>query len=96
VPRVVSYPFRLASDGGVASVDQDAEQADLEEIATVILTVRGERALVPAFGIGDPAFVGLSAPEVVAAVTRWTPHVVTGVTVAPDGPSTQRATVSIQ
>jgi len=92
----MSYPFRLALDGGIATVDQNAEQADIEEVAVLLLTVRGERALVPAYGIEDPAFVGIRAPEVVAACTRWTPLVVTGVDVSTDGPTTQRAKVTIR
>lgn len=96
MPRVLSYPFRLSTDGGLATVDQDSDQADTEEVAMVLLTVRGERALVPGFGIEDPAFGGLRAPEVIAAVTRWVPGVtVTDVAVSADSDTTQRASVSL-
>lgn len=94
--RVLSYPFRVGTDGSLGTVDEATDQADVEEVAMVLLTVRGERPLVPAYGIEDPAFVGIRAPEVVAACTRWTPLVVTSVDVSADGPTTQLARVTIR
>lgn len=93
---MLSYPFRVGPDGGVATVEGDSEQADTEEVAVLLLTVRGERPLLIGYGIEDPTFAGIRAPEVMSAISRWVPAVtVTGVSVQAEGVTTQRATVSL-
>jgi phage baseplate assembly protein W len=73
--RILSYPFRIAGAGVVATVEQNSDQADTEQVAALVLTRLGERPLVPAFGLRDPAFVGIDSSELVAAVARWGPPV---------------------
>lgn len=71
--RILSHPFRLAANGEVATVEQNSDGATAEQLAVLILTRRGERALVPAFGVTDPTFDRLSAAEVSAGVEMFGP-----------------------
>lgn len=73
--RILSHPFRLVANGSVATVEQDSEQADREQIAVLALTVTGERALVPNFGVTDPTFAGFEAAELRAGVATFGPPV---------------------
>lgn len=58
MPRVLSFPFRLASDSGIATVEQGSDPEIDEAIAVALLVEPGERTLVPTFGVADPAFAG--------------------------------------
>lgn len=83
--RILAYPFRVDAGGSAATVEQNSDVAEVEQVAVIILTRLGERALVPDFGITDPAFAGVNPSELVAAVARWGPPVrLTDVTAAPD------------
>jgi hypothetical protein len=62
--RILSYPFRIAGAGVVATVEQNSDQADTEQVAALVLT-----------RLRDPAFVGIDSSELVAAVARWGPPV---------------------
>lgn len=73
--RILSHPFRLTPVGNVVTVEQDSDQADREQIAVLALTIRGERPLVPGFGITDPAFAGFEAGELAAGVATYGPPV---------------------
>lgn len=73
--RLLSFPFRLAPNGAVATVVQDTEAADREAIAALCLTVYGERPLQPGFGITDPTLLGIDPAEVAAGVGRYGPPV---------------------
>lgn len=75
MPRILSHPFRVLTNGQVATVEQDTEAADAEQIAALALTVRGERELVPAFGLTDPTLNGIVAAELVAGIGRFGPPV---------------------
>lgn len=72
---ILSHPFRLTADGRVATVEQDSDPADIEQIAVLALTRNGERALVPGFGMRDPAFSGFERTELAAALALWGPPV---------------------
>lgn len=56
--RLISFPFRLDTTGGVATLDQGSDTEIDEQIAVAALTRPGERIQAPTFGIADPAFVG--------------------------------------
>lgn len=55
---LISYPFRLVAGGVVATVEEGRDNQVAEELAVAVLTKRGERVLVPEFGIADPVFAG--------------------------------------
>lgn len=73
--RILSYPFRLASNGSVVTVEQGSDEANAEQIGVLVLTRIGERPLVPAYGIEDPSFGILSAGDVVAGLAMFGPDV---------------------
>lgn len=78
--RILSHPFRLAPDGRIATVEQDTDQANAEQLAVLIMTRRGERPLVPTFGITDPVFAELDRAELEGAIETFGPPVrITGV-----------------
>lgn len=73
--RVFSYPFRLTPAGAIATVEADTDEAHREELAVAILTRRGERSVVPEFGLPDPAFDAFDGAELVAHVEAFGPPV---------------------
>jgi hypothetical protein len=72
---ILSHPFRLLPNGAAATAEQQSEAAEAEQIGVLVLTRRGERPLASGFGIFDPAFAGLRATELVAAVAAYGPPV---------------------
>lgn len=58
MPRVISFPFRLGSDGGIATVEQGSDVEIDEAIVIAVLVSPGERIQCPTFGVADPAFQG--------------------------------------
>ena len=93
--RILRHPFGLAVNGNVATVDQDSDAADAQGVAVLVLTRRGERPLVPGYGIADPTFAGVDAGEVAAGVARYGPPVrIVNVTTTPAGPAAHRVTVT--
>jgi hypothetical protein len=94
VARIVSHPFRLAANGSIATVEQDSEGGDAEQLAVLALTKLGERAVVPAFGITDPTFEGFAVSEFVAGVAAFGPPVrLADVAVSAVDDSTERVEV---
>ncbi len=73
--QILSYPFRLHPDGTVATVDQSSDQGNAEQVGVLLLTVAGERALQPGFGIPDPTFGGIDPGVIAAQVARYGPPV---------------------
>jgi hypothetical protein len=93
--RILSHPFRLAPDGRVATVDQNADQAHAEQLAVLMLTRRGERPLVPSFGITDPTFADLDQAELDGAIDTFGPPIEIGaVDVDHVDASTEQVTVT--
>ena len=76
--EIIAHPFRLVA-GRVASVIAGSDEAISQQIAVLATTKRGERQLVPAFGISDPAFSEVDVAEVNAGLALFGPAVrVTG------------------
>lgn len=75
--RLLSYPFRLTPAGDVATVEEGTEDAAAEDLAVLILTRKGERSLVPDYGITDPTFRSLNLAELAVGVTDYGPAGVT-------------------
>lgn len=92
--QILSHPFRLGSDGRVATVEQTSDAGAAEQLAVLCLTRPGERPLVPAFGLSDPTFAGFDASELAAGVAAWGPAVdVTNVTITAAGDAVQAVEV---
>ncbi|WP_053207956.1 hypothetical protein [Jiangella muralis] len=74
---ILSHPFRIADTGAVVTVDEGTTAAAAEAVAVLALTRLGERRMVPAFGVSDPAFDGYDAGELSAGLSQWGPDGVT-------------------
>ena len=73
--RIFSYPFRLTQNGSIATVEQNSSTAAAEQIAMLVLTEKGERQMVPAFGITDPTFSGIDPSELALGLSIYGPDV---------------------
>lgn len=73
---VISHPFRLRPGGTVATVADGSDEHRAELVASMALTVRGERGLVPAYGIEDPAFGGFDAADLTGALELFAPGLI--------------------
>ena len=62
--QLIAHPFRLGDDGRVLTHEQDSDAYLAERIALILGCRPGERALVPAFGVSDPAFDGLTLASI--------------------------------
>lgn len=76
MPRLLAHPLRLLPNGALTTVEAGTDAAHAQELAALIGTRRGERELVPGFGITDPAFAGLDDAELAAQVDVFGPPVI--------------------
>ena len=74
--RLISFPFRIAEYGGAASNEQGTDQYYREQIATIVLTKRGERILNDTLGMPDVAYSGFLYSAFQAQVAEELPEVV--------------------
>lgn len=72
---VLSFPFRLTPLGTAVKVNEGTTDYDVEMVATHLLTRRGERVMVPTFGIDDPAFRTPDAADLAASLDLYGPNV---------------------
>lgn len=94
---LISFPFRLAADGHVATVPQDSDASRAELLAVLLLTRIGERPLCPQFGVTDMTGHGLNDSELAAAVATFGPDVdLIDVTIDTVTQDTQKVTVTFQ
>lgn len=93
-PRLISFPFRIAATGGIATVEQDGEPYVEERIALALLTRPGERILVPTYGTADPAFAGFEVGALQRHLVDFGPRVrVASVSASFDGSGNERVVV---
>ena len=93
--ELLSHPFRLAPNGSVATVTDGTDAADAEGLAILALTLKGERIMVPTFGVTDPVADSLSVAELNVGLQDFGPNVtVSGVHVTHPSDSTQRVELS--
>lgn len=93
---VLSHPFRFDPTGSAATVLDGDTAANTEAVAVLALTLKGERVLVPAFGITDPAYAAIDPAELNAGLTTFGPEDVTVTGVSIDYPTDRTATVVIE
>ena len=73
--RLLAHPFRLAANGSAATVEADTDEAIAQGIAILCLTGKGERDLVPDYGITDPVGQGIDLAEVNVGLADFGPPV---------------------
>lgn len=95
---ILSHPFRLESSGVVAVVADGTTRANAEGVAVIAGTIRGEREVVPDFGVTDPAFGHLDPVEVQVCLNLYGPAgvVVTRVNSTPVDDRTAKVTLSFE
>lgn len=94
---LLSHPFRLEANGSVATVVDGTDEAAAEAIAVLCLTRKGERDLVPDYGVTDPVFDELSLAEVnVGLLDFGPPVIVTDVVVTYPNDRTERVELAFE
>lgn len=71
--RLISFPFRLSTNGSVATIEPGSDAEVEEAIAIAVHTRTGERFLWADFGIPDPAYVGIDAADVQVVLDSYGP-----------------------
>jgi hypothetical protein len=66
--QLLAHPFALLPDGTAATVTDGTDDAFAQDITVIISTMKGERDLVPTFGLTDPTFDELDAAELNATL----------------------------
>jgi hypothetical protein len=72
---LISFPFRLSTNGSVATREDGDEDYYAEELAVLLMTVPGERVLLPGYGLNDPTFAELDQSVLTAQVALYGPPV---------------------
>lgn len=92
---VISHPFRLGPSGRVATVAQGSDDHTAEAVAVTALTRKGERELVPDFGVADPVFDEVDVGELNAVLATFGPDTtVTAIDVEPVDDTTVRVVLA--
>ena len=71
---LISFPFRLTGAGAVATRDDGTEDYYGDELAMLVMTLPGERELVPTYGM-DVAFNEVDVNELQTQVEVFGPPV---------------------
>lgn len=74
---VLSFPFRLTSQGHAAVAPYGSDQEVEEAIAALTLTLAGERPMEPEFGISDPTWGGITLNSIQTGVADFGPDGIT-------------------
>lgn len=74
--RLISMPFRIAEYGAAASNEQGSNEYYREQLATIVLTKRGERILNDVLGMPDITFSGFLYSAFQAQVAQELPEIV--------------------
>lgn len=70
-----AYPFRLRGNGSVRTVEQDTIDEIAQCVEILLLTERGTRPEVPAYGIESLPFeVEFNHAAILAQIVRWEPR----------------------
>jgi hypothetical protein len=72
---LLAHPFRLGPSGAAVTVEDDTDDSYAQGIAVLVLTRRGERVLVPRFGITDPLFDRVALADLNVALKDYGPEV---------------------
>lgn len=92
---LLAYPFRVSPAGPLETVEDGSDEAFAQELAVAVLTVPGERLLVPDFGTADPTFIGFERDALQLHVQLFGPPVsIDDVTVTAVGSTVQDVVVS--
>lgn len=74
--NVLAVPFHLAPNGSASTVIQGTDPYYSQQIATVILTIEGERKFDPDFGMPDMAFDSFQRSSFQHQLDQYIPGIV--------------------
>lgn len=66
--NLLAFPFQINGAGFAVTLPDNSDDYYAQEIAIISLTHKGERELVPDFGITDPSFDALDEAEFIEQV----------------------------
>lgn len=69
--RRLAYPIRLTSSGRLASIEEQSDAFEGQQIGLLATTVIRERPWAPALGIADPVGLGVSRDELEAKLALF-------------------------
>lgn len=72
---LLSLPFRISPAGQAVTTEQGDDEYYRQQIATILLTVQGERLLTEELGMPDMAFDGFRHSTFQAQVEVWLPEI---------------------
>ena len=92
---VFAHPFTVVG-GRIATVESESDLGYAQEIAVLCSTLKGERVLVPDYGLTDSVGVGIDVADVNAGLALYGPAglAVSGLEVTYPGDGVQAATLS--
>jgi hypothetical protein len=92
--NLLSFPLRLSAGGYMATVEDDTDDAYIDQLVAMCLTRPEERPMVPGFGINDPTFDSIDAASIAIQVEMFGPPVsITDVQVVATSDTAQEVTV---
>lgn len=87
VPHLM-VPVGLAQDGSLATVEQDSLDEITQSVRMLLGTLPGTRLTVPGYGLPDPTFGHVTAPDIEALAAIWESRAGLTVTVTGQGRAT--------
>jgi hypothetical protein len=72
---LLAFPFRVSDFGSAVTVEQGEDAYYDEQIAAILLTIRGERPMRDTFGIPDIPFKGFKYSAFSAQVKQEMPEI---------------------
>ena len=94
---LLAHPFTIGANRSAVTVLDGSDEANTQGIAVLALTRKGERVLVPTFGVTDPVFDELDVAELNVGLATFGPDVtVTAITVTPTSDRAARVELTYQ
>jgi phage baseplate assembly protein W len=96
VPHL-ALPLALGENGSFNTVAQDTVEEVAQSVGVLLGTVKGERVMVPDYGVDDPTFSEPNTNEIAQIVAQWEPRaaVVVSLTTTPHGNAQVNVQVSL-
>ena len=95
--NVLALPFRFMRAGKAAVVDQGSDEYYKQQLATLIMTYRGERFIYDGLGMPDMAFAGFQYSALATQVKEILPAISTlDITSSYLNDTTQQVTINFE
>jgi phage baseplate assembly protein W len=91
----LALPLTVGPSGSFNVVVQDTLAEVTQSVSVLLGTMKGDRTMVPDYGVDDPTFATPNAGAITQAVNQWEPRAAVAVTVNPVANNTQQG-VNVQ